>query len=1111
MIMRKIYSLILSVLALASLASCQRDPIVEELDLTRCLVPTNVTANIRNGEYINFSWDKSKTAEAFEVELYTNEELAGEPAIKLTIPKEDIPYLAHVEADMTYWFRVRAVSSKKEPSKWYVHGRKLETSAIKSDLAPELVSRTANSIAISWTKDDEVDHIRVTPPLDGDEEYTRVAVDEAAVAAGALEVTGLKPSTQYSLTVHFKSAERGTVTAWTLPDLTGAVKVTTSEALKQAIADGAAKIEVAFSETPYDIDAVVPVSSLAIYGDENAEGARPVIIGRIALDPSVEAVTSLHFENLVLDGNLNENHTHAIIVSKDGTMSDISYLNCDITGYTRGLIYDNFGLSISSFSYDNVTVSGIPGKGGDGFDFRKACNIGSVKFTNCTFNDSFRTLIRIDANPKLESLEFSNNTVNNVCHIVDGTNNNGVLHIRAKKADGSNPTIILKKNLFLNCIYDDASATNRGSLVGSNSADMLPSEVAQNFFYNCAESFFVHPVSSVEMLGKDACIANGGAVLTADPCINSEGGNFYVTNEAVLAVAAGAERWLSGYVEEPEDLTLAVTTPVKTWNLSDTKTFGKEAKKDMVRDGIRFYVKDNAVTIGAQGFVFNTAAKVSGGVPTDGGLGILVNRPGGLVISTLSNEDDQAFIAVSLEGKVKAGLPVGTSNSKVILDTVEEGQETMVYIYPTAPIILSGLQWTDDIEEGGPKVLDTPVLAIDKTSVAQGEQETVTVSWEAVNKAGSYDVTFNGATNNVTATSYAIETKALAVGDYTVSVVAKPAADDLIRQPSTAGEVSFTVKEVLKKVSASAPTEWGNEYMTAGIAKFGSGTEITADMVYGNLGFVAGGGKFKFGIDDADTAPKNRLQLASTGTVGTKGNLQFMAGGPGTLVLKARSSGDDARPLVVAIGTTEVGRENTPAKTADPTEFTFTVNAAAGDLVNIYSANKGINLYAITWTPEAGSGPTPVNYSWDFSSSAWQSGLASMGATSGTDYTPAADSPSTLTIDGLTFYSQVKWRFNANNIQFSGAGINATSGNFDRRFTFTAPVDGKLTLKTSNTSNSEDTDRKVHVKVGEDEEEKSGGFASGSPGTVSFDIKAGEVYITTTAALRFYTIQFTNQ
>ena len=175
--MRKIYSLILSVLALASLASCQQEPIIEELDLTRCLTPTNVTAVIRNGEYINFNWDKSKTAEAFEVELYTNEAMEGEPAISLTIPKEDLPYLAHVEADETYWFRARAVSSSKEPSKWYIHPRSLETSAIKSDLSPELVSRTANSISISWTKDDEVDHIRSTPPLDGDEEYTRFAVN----------------------------------------------------------------------------------------------------------------------------------------------------------------------------------------------------------------------------------------------------------------------------------------------------------------------------------------------------------------------------------------------------------------------------------------------------------------------------------------------------------------------------------------------------------------------------------------------------------------------------------------------------------------------------------------------------------------------------------------------------------------------------------------------------------------------------------------------------------------------------------------------------------------------------------------------------------------------
>lgn len=1109
--MKKIYSLALSVLALVSLASCQQEPLVEELDLTRCLVPTNVTAIVRNGEYINFNWDKSKTAEAFEVELYTNEALEGTPAITLTIPKADLPYLAHVEADEVYWFRARAISSTKEPSKWYVHASPLETSAIKSSLSPELVDRTANSISIKWTQDDEVDHIRITPPVDGKGDYTRFDVDAATAAAAAAEVTGLNPSTQYSLTVHFKSAERGTVSAWTLPDLTGATKVETADALKQAIADGAPKIEVAYSETPYDIGALVPVSSVAIFGDENAEGARPVLSGHIALNPSVEAVTSLHFENLAFDGGMSADHTHVIVPSVAGTMSEISFLNCNVSNYLRGLLYDNYGLTVPSISYDNVIVENIAGDGGDGFDFRGTCALGKVSFKDCTFNDCFRTFVRIDGNATLETFEFVNNTVNNLCHFVN-SNNNGVLHIRAKKADGSNPAIILKKNLFLNCNYGDASVTNRGCLIGSNAADMLPTEVAQNFFYNCSEAFFNHPVSSVEMLGKDACIAGGGEVLKDDPCINSEGGNFYVSNETVLAVAAGASRWLSGYVEVPEDLTLAVTDPVKTWKLSDTKTFGKEAKKDMVRDGIRFYVKEKPVTIGSNGFTFGSAATASGGVPTDGGLGILVNRPGGLVVSTLSAGDDQAFLAVSLNGTVKAGLPVGTTNQKVILDTIEEGVETMVYIYPTGPIVLSGLQWTDDIEEGGAKVLDTPVLAIDKTEVNQGEAQTVTVSWEAVAKAGSYDVTFNGATKNVSATSYEINTASLAVGDYTVSVVAKPAADDLIREPSEAASISFLVKEVLKKLSASTPTVWGTEYMTAGVGKFGNGTEITANMVYGNLGFVAGGGKFKFGIDDADTDPKYRVQLGGTGVVGTKSNIQFIAGGPGTLVLKARSSGDDARPLVVAVGSAEVDRIDAPAKTASPSDFTFTVNAVEGDIINIYSANKAINLYSITWTPEEGGGPEPVAYDWVFSTSEWQTELGKTGATVGTDYTPASGTPTELTYDGLTFYSQVKWRFNATNIQFSGAGVNATTGNLDRRFVFTAPVAGKLTLKTSNTGNSEDTNRKVYIKVGDNVQEKSGGFASGSPSTVEFEIEAGEVYISTTGnGLRFYEIHFASE
>lgn len=944
---------IYSALAIFFALSCVKEipPVVEEVDLSRCFEPTNVTAIVQNGEWVNFNWDKAKTTETFVLELYTNEAMEGEPAFSFEIPRDEVPYLAHLEADETYWFRVRGTAEGKDPSKWFVGGKKLETTAIKSSLEPELADRTSGSISMTWTPDPDVDHIRIVPPLEGDVDYTRFAVSPEMIEAGAATVDGLNPSTYYTLTLHFKSAERGSVYAWTRPDMTGAVEVADTTALRAALVDAAPKIVLLPSEEPYLLKSVTLAGPVSLFGEEALDGTKPVFQGDFQVDPSV--VTSLHFENIEFDG-MAYKYGHMVTILKAGTMSEITALNCDIHSYSKGILYDNYGLNVPSVVYDHCLIHDIEGNGGDCFDFRKACAIGSVKFSNSTLYDGMRSFIRIDASPTIESLEISNCTFSNLFYRVDG-NTNGLIRVRAKNAAGADPSIILRSNLFLNMRYgDQAAATKRATLIGTNSADKLPTEISKNWYYNCDDAFFMHTVSGAETLGLDKCVAGGGALLGEDPCMDSEGGNFYVSSTAVLAAQAGDPRWLQPYVPVPEDLTLPVTEPVKTWNLTDTKTFGKEVKTDMVRDGIRFYVKDNAVTVGPDGFVFNAAAVVTGGVPSDGGLGILVNRPGGLVVSTLSKGDDQAFIAVSLGRKVKAGIPVGTTNDMVVLDDIEEGAETMIYIYPTAPVILSGLQWTDDIDTGGPKVLDAPVLAIDKTSVAQGETETVTVSWEAVAKAGSYDVTFNGATTNVTATSYAIATKNLEAGDYTVSVVAKPAADDFVREASAASEISFSVKEVLKKVSAVSPTVWGLEYMTAGVAKFGNGTELKESFVYGNLGYVPGGSKFKFGIDNADTDPKYRVQLGGTGTAGVKSCIQFMAGGAGTLTIVARSAGDAARPLAVAVGTADVDQLDAPDKTQEPAELTYTVNSVAGELVNIYSKNSGINLYSITWTPMGG-------------------------------------------------------------------------------------------------------------------------------------------------------------
>ena len=256
--MKRIFSAILSgVLLLAfgsSVSSCTEEitDINDEITLGRCLTPTELSAKVINGEFIEFSWTKSKGATEFVLELYTDE-LLTQKAESFVIPAADVPYTADLEADMTYYARVKGVNAegKIQDSNWAVYDRALQTYAIKSSLNPELVDRSASSITIKWTQDPEVDHIRITPAVNADEEYTRFDVPADAQAAAQVEVTGLKSSVNYTLAVHFKSAERGTVSAWTRPAIDGATEVATSEALAQAIADKAPVIKVVVEGLKY--------------------------------------------------------------------------------------------------------------------------------------------------------------------------------------------------------------------------------------------------------------------------------------------------------------------------------------------------------------------------------------------------------------------------------------------------------------------------------------------------------------------------------------------------------------------------------------------------------------------------------------------------------------------------------------------------------------------------------------------------------------------------------------------------------------------------------------------------------------------------------------------
>lgn len=1102
--MKKILSIILAGIAFFAATGCveEMEPVVEDINLERCLVPTNVNAKVQNGEYVEFSWDKAKTSDVFVVELYTNPELSGEPVKTLSIAKEDVPYLAHLEADMVYYFRVKAKNTTiyLEDSKWYVSDKEIQTSAIKSSLNPELVDRGPDNVTIKWDADPEVDHIRIEPALDGKSEFTRFDVTAGDISAGQATITGLNPSTYYVMTVHFKSADRGSVDAWTRPATEGFTKVTDAASFQKALADGATKIVVAYAEEPYEMGTINAKGAFEVVGESTAEGVKPVIIGHFATD---ESTTSFHIEDLSLTGNNKDTDTHVLVAGKAGTMESISMINCDFTEFLRGIYYDNAGVNVSgAITLDGINSSYVFGTGGDNFDIRPAVTIGSITIKNSTFNHGTRTVIRTDANVKVSgAYTIENCTFNALCtdngNVIGGSNVQGIFAVKATCGDFQ-----VKNNLFLN---------QNAWLIGSNTACKVPI-FTKNYVFNCCEQFFNSAKADGSAartdLGESVILANGGLILDADPCVDSEGEKFFVTNASVIENNVGDPRWFMSYVEVPEDLTLDVTVPVKTWDFTNGKVFYKQADKDMVRDGIRFFVKESPVIFDASGFQFTKAATLADGIPADCGIGFKVAQAGSVVVSTAENGDPSALLTISLDGKPVIGVPAGENNYQYTFADLNEGEEKMIYIYGTGAITLTFLQWNNDTETDGPKILDTPAISLDKSSVAMGAGEDVTVSWAEIAKAGAYEVTVNGKTEIVTGTSYAIPTGSLKDWKYLVSVKAVPADDDMIRQESETAVTSFTI------VESGINTLPGEKIWDAAFFEkldFAYNTDeqgnpvdavaVSGNVFHDNLAFMSNG-KVKFG-------KFNEIPVVQSGggvKYGTQACLQIKVGGNGTLTLKYQSTGDAGRYLSIANGSTVISEKvyEAPAKAGEPAVAEIPVSAVDGDLINI-GGSGNLYFYEIKWTP---SGAVEKTYTWDFSADEWKTKLA--GFTANTNY-----SDWNFEVNGLNVVcngGSMKWN-NSDDVYFIQPG--GKSDGSTRYLSFIAPASGTLKVWASNTGSSEDLTRMVTVKAGDQEPVSVPGGYSTNDGAkeTSFSLElAGptEVKIYPTGnGLRFYKVEFT--
>lgn len=785
-----------------------------ELSLTRCLEPLNLEYTISDGDSVVFNWDLVTGSDQFALQIAENSgtfetedgKLTSSVIHDLVIKADQVPFGIKLTADQEYYFRVQAQTSAndKEPSKWAVYADPIATYAVRSSLFPEVTGRTSTSITISWNEDPEVTHILCTP-----REGTPVRYDlsEDEVKAHTATVSNLTASTNYTVGLYYMSANRGELSLYTMPDLSGIASVSTVEDLKQAFTDKASKVVVSMAGSPYELGSVDLTSDMEIYGEEAADGTRPVIHGSVSI---AGAETIGRFLSQGIEWNGNDGSTGRHVQMKSGNITDVTYRNCTITGYSDGLFYNNAGGTVSSVTYEGCDIYDIPGSGGDGIDIRKG-ELGNLNFINNTVYNGLRTFLRIDADVTVTGkLTVRNNTFMGISTAIEGSNNRGFLGIRTETASGK---VEIASNIFLHMTgFSTMISTSAQNLAGTSYS------FSNNHFFDVAEEFFN------DKCAEATAIAGGGSVLAADPCFNSAGMNFHLTNSTLLNAKVGDPRWFVAYVEPPIDNNLTLITGAKTWDLGDASIFSGELKKTQVKDQLRFIVDDEHSVRLENGLIkFSAAADVSrAGVPNSGALEFIVNKSGSLIIEAANTGDETAnnsnHIVVSLGGTVKGGAAVNVdmgTPQKIVIAGIEE--QSSIYLYPSGPIAIKTLAWSNDVSPVN-TALPTPEVTAAPNSV--GEQaEPVVVTWAPVPGAASYSFSFGSISEEVTGTEYTIPADAFAVlssGGYPVSVIANPAEGDIYNTASAAGTAVISVVKGGSGTPVVSTLDEAFEYLKAG-------------------------------------------------------------------------------------------------------------------------------------------------------------------------------------------------------------------------------------------------------------------------------------------------------
>ncbi len=1149
--MKKIFKYILCVLGSALMfAACEQSPeVLDEIDYSRVLTPTKFDAEVvpSTGTDVILTWQKIKNAESYELEIYEQTDDSKEVSTANTgtlvdmfnVLPDEIPYTVYgLEVDKSFYARVRGVNPDLQASNWAYLETTFSTSAVRASLNPVVKTRTQNSITIAWDKADDgadLTSVLVEPVVlkEGDAPETKIAIEVEEIGSASKTVTGLQPGREYRFTLLFgKAGKRGSVTANTRPNIDGTPTVISSAAALLAALDnqaGSILLMLDYSADAYDITSIYTDQTkkfatikgdVTIYGNATEDGKKPAIKGLVFSLAS--GSTKLHVEDVVLDGD----GTGATVENLSAEMSAIEFVNCEISGYAKGIfsVASSATGKVENYLIDGCYVHDINAdgtQGGDFIDVRAGTN-GDFTVKNSTFYACARTFFRMSDNAKVGNVLAENCTFNYVTSTPSSSNNAGIFAVRVKAEAKSVKAI---KNVFLNEYNEkEGDAADKGWVrLCRNSTDSYRVECSGNVYFNTGVAWWTSNAvaSPADALGEKTFeeIAKTDATeLTADPCVNSAAGKLYLAGTAgdqIRTLKAGDPRWWDAVmpvvVRETE---LKLVEEAYTWNFCEKTIYDtEELTANTIIGNARIYATSSvpANVVMSKGIVFSAGASVSpAGVPTYSAVEVLVKDFGSVKV-TATSDDGLGSMQVLAAGDRYPVLADGKEHTVLLGDL---SGENSIYVIADKPVTLQKVVWSKDLTpDATVTALKKPAVTVEPSKLDEGTAQDVVISWGAVENAAEYELEFNGAKQTLTETSYTIaaaDVAALAVGEYPVSVIAKPVATSSKYVASEAGEGKLKINKVVTGGEKTltwnfTDAAWQTELASKGAA----GSDIT-NWVSTLDGLTwTSTAKSKWNNNrPVGTETWAYIQAGGKGSA-TDRVFSFTAPAAGTLKVTASNTGsseDLTRMVTVKVGdAAEQSVAGGVATTATPKVCEFEIEAGE---VKIYPTGNALCFYKIEFTYFE-SAPAAVVYDWNFTDAAWQTELASKGA-AGSDITNWVS-----TLDGLTWTSTAKSKWNNNRpvgtetwayIQAGGKG-SAT----DRVFSFTAPTAGTLTVWATNTGSSEDLTRMVTVKVGDAAEQSvAGGVATTAvPKECVFEIEAGEVKIYPTGnALCFYHIKF---